>query len=375
MGRWFKHLYRVAYRFAAVRAVVLRYGPAVRRLPPVVRRRMTFTADTRRLPGVRTWTVRPAERFRSTRLPPAVVARVPRAWLVGDHAAAVTDRGRLLTGAFHDAAGLFDPDANADLVAWLTARGWTRPDDREPWPDVCSFVSRLDPNYFHWLVHWCGQVESLETYERQTGVRPTVLIRGGGSRYLRPGLELLGVDPARLREWHAADGPRPVDRLVVCSRPGNELDASPASLHWLRRRFLSATAATPSAARRLYIPRAPGGWRSVLNEDELVARLVGDGFEVVRPDGLPLADQVRLFAQAGVIVGLHGAGLTNLLFAPHAAVVELRGSYRDEAYRGMSARLGLPYAAVPCEPVGQDVRADPDAVLRAVAAAAARRVD
>ncbi len=363
MGRWRSFL----YQFPVVRAVVHRYGPAVWRLPPVVRRRMTVTAKLRRLPGVRTWTVRGPETVGSARLPPAVVARVPRAWLVGEHAAAVTDGGRLLAGAFHDSPALLGMEANADLVGFLAGRRWADPAAREPWADVCPLVSRLDPNYFHWLVHWCGQVEALEAYERQTGVRPTVLVRGGGGGYLRAGLELLGVDPARTVDWHAADGPRPVDRLVVCSRPGNEVDSSPASLRWLRDRFLSAAAASPAAARRLYVPRKRGGWRSVVNEDELVARLTRDGFEVVRPDGMSLADQVRLFAEAAVVVGLHGAGLTNVLFAPRGRLVELRGTYGGGEYRSMASGLAVPYAAVPCEPVGQDVRADPDAVLRAVA--------
>jgi capsular polysaccharide biosynthesis protein len=55
-----------------------------------------------------------------------------------------------------------------------------------------------------------------------------------------------------------------------------------------------------------------------------MAHLAGRGFERVDPGSLPVAEQIRAFAEAAVIVAPHGAALANLTFAsPGAAVVEL----------------------------------------------------
>ena len=60
-----------------------------------------------------------------------------------------------------------------------------------------------------------------------------------------------------------------------------------------------------------------------------------------------LDDDIRLFHRARVVVGVHGAGLTNMLFcAPGAAVVELGVTEPCcGMYRHMARALGLRYAA------------------------------
>ena len=58
---------------------------------------------------------------------------------------------------------------------------------------------------------------------------------------------------------------------------------------------------------------------------------------------------MRLFSRAVAVVGVHGAGLSNCLFASRGALlIELvprEPCYRD--YQHLSAALGLRYAAVP----------------------------
>ena len=48
------------------------------------------------------------------------------------------------------------------------------------------------------------------------------------------------------------------------------------------------------------------------------------GFETVTLDGRTVSEQAQLIAEASIIVGLHGAALTNLVFgAPGTIVVEM----------------------------------------------------
>lgn len=70
--------------------------------------------------------------------------------------------------------------------------------------------------------------------------------------------------------------------------------------------------------RYLYINRAT---RRLKNELEVQRMLRGLGFEIVDLSDLSLDEQVSVFANAEIIVGFHGAGLSNLLYAGESVKV------------------------------------------------------
>ena len=82
--------------------------------------------------------------------------------------------------------------------------------------------------------------------------------------------------------------------------------------------------------------------------------LADHDFEVVAPGTLSLGDQAALFMGAEAIVGPHGAGLANLLFAPrHARVLEiLPANMLREHYFLLAMARGLTYRASIGGPAG-----------------------
>ncbi len=77
--------------------------------------------------------------------------------------------------------------------------------------------------------------------------------------------------------------------------------------------------------RRLYVSRRGQPMRVMVNEVALEAAMVRRGFQIVRPERMSVADQIRLFADAEAIVGPTGAGMTNAVFAaPGCKVVEIQ---------------------------------------------------
>lgn len=77
------------------------------------------------------------------------------------------------------------------------------------------------------------------------------------------------------------------------------------------------------ADRRIFITRRNARWRKIPNEADVVARLEPLGFEIFDFDKLDYEGQVRTMSEAGILVSLHGAGLTNLMFMrPGSHVVE-----------------------------------------------------
>jgi hypothetical protein len=77
---------------------------------------------------------------------------------------------------------------------------------------------------------------------------------------------------------------------------------------------------------RIYISRSDAHTRRVINEEALMIRLEKYNFCSVNLSGMNLADQISLFSNATHIIAVHGAALTNLLFAYNSAVLEIFSS-------------------------------------------------
>src|SRR5207245_2561163 len=97
-------------------------------------------------------------------------------------------------------------------------------------------------------------------------------------------------------------------------------DPSVFLLDWVRE-SLSGSADDRPPTRRLYVSRQ-GASRKVANERELYAALEPLGFEFVVPGRLAFGEQVRLFSEARVAVGPHGANFVNGIFSGQLTVLE-----------------------------------------------------
>jgi capsular polysaccharide biosynthesis protein len=73
--------------------------------------------------------------------------------------------------------------------------------------------------------------------------------------------------------------------------------------------------------RRIYVSRNDATQRRVLNEDQLIKALQPLGFEAHTTGRMSARSQVELFSEADIIIGPHGAGLANIVFAPAASLL------------------------------------------------------
>jgi len=92
--------------------------------------------------------------------------------------------------------------------------------------------------------------------------------------------------------------------------------------------------------------------RRVENEPELEERLQSNGFRIVHCENISFRDQVGIFSGAKFIVGLHGAGLSNMVWAdPPCKVLEIfpHGFFND-CYARLALTLSFEYEYVECAP-------------------------
>jgi capsular polysaccharide biosynthesis protein len=174
-----------------------------------------------------------------------------------------------------------------------------------------------DENFSHWLERNLLKLAVLEA----AGIDETLplLINDDLRSYQRDYLELVGVSPERLLAV-------PRGRLVSCrrvavpvclrNRPRMRL-----GIDWLRARVAAHMGAPEHARDLLFVSRRDSTLRVMHNEAELQAAIRPLGFTPFVAGEAPVIEQIRAFSRARVIVGAHGAGLTNLIFAPPGAFV------------------------------------------------------
>lgn len=107
----------------------------------------------------------------------------------------------------------------------------------------------------------------------------------------------------------------------------------------------TASPAPKTPTRRIYIDRSAAATRRLINADAVWAVLQERGFEALRLEDLSFAEQRSAFANAQAVVGVHGAGLANVIFCQTGTpVIEiLPATYATRAFWYAAAYFGLTY--------------------------------
>ncbi len=231
-------------------------------------------------------------------------------------------------------------------------------------------------NYSHWIQGYLTRLEGVECYQKLTGNSPQILIEPNPPSWVLESLELLGYSD-NILFWDPTEELR-VNRLVVPSirraeewqgRSGvNYKVLSKQACEWLRNKAVSRADVDQSEfSEKVFISRADAGRRRIQNREEVLNHLRGCGFESYELTKLSFPEQVALFAQADEIVGVHGAGLANIMFASDCTVTEIVGGSFKPTYYIMTETLDLEYRLISGQSVEtpemsthhQDIKIDP----------------
>jgi capsular polysaccharide biosynthesis protein len=210
-------------------------------------------------------------------------------------------------------------------------------------------ASPLEPlNWAHWLLHvvpllWryvsTGQTSDLLCYSDQPWQKQI--------------LQMLGVDSERV----VAQDPRAsylCDDLILPQFSLVDLavrEPERVVFGELIERY--ASRADITCPKRIFISRhslkATGGrYRALMNEKQVIDAFEEIGFVTVEPQKLSFAEQIALFHNADVVVGLSGAGMFNTVFCkPGTRVVCLAGgdTFMHE-HANVFASAGMKYGFV-----------------------------
>jgi hypothetical protein len=112
-------------------------------------------------------------------------------------------------------------------------------------------------------------------------------------------------------------------------------------------RLREAVVPAPDGSDMLYVARTDATRRVLRNEDALMALLQRQGVRVVVPGALPVAAQLALFRRARLVIGPHGAGLSNIIACePGAHLYELvPAHYPNACFNRLAQSCRLHYWA------------------------------
>ena len=197
-----------------------------------------------------------------------------------------------------------------------------------------------------WYYHWFNDV--LSTLHENLDLLPKdtlFILPAEAKAHHLASLDLLGIGPERRLLFDGSEM-WVLENLWFQPPAVHPDDQTPGAMPWLGR-TLSAGIARDETEKplRLYISRRHVPTRVVVNEEELLPILQRHGFIVVATEKLSLAEQIRLFRNAEVIIGPHGSGLTNMIYAaPGTPVLELFSVENIRRhYWALAHECGLPY--------------------------------
>lgn len=199
---------------------------------------------------------------------------------------------------------------------------------------VCSLVDSRDwcGSYYHWFLDALPRLLYAREHSRRSGAVTRLIVPAQLNRWQSASLAWLGIEEQQLLPYQpVGGGGLAVEQLIAgvahrWQRQGRApFDAaSPWAVRQLADR-LSRAVPQPATKlpRRLYLSRRGVVSRGVSNEAEVLNLLAPDGFVLIQPETLSLAEQIALFRDATHVVAPHGASLTNLLHMRQGSVLEL----------------------------------------------------
>lgn len=185
-------------------------------------------------------------------------------------------------------------------------------------------------NYYHHIMDHLSRLATLQALGVDT--KDAVFIVGSQLLpFQQELLELVGIPPER---WLQAS---PEDNLVFRTliAPGPPLMGgvafSPRIASWARSQLVLPRGIQGPPVR-LYVSRARAKLRRVVNEAELTQWLAQEGYTIIYPEEMTVAQQIDLYARASHVVAPGGAALTNMIFMPAGArVVMLNNAHLTPA--------------------------------------------
>jgi capsular polysaccharide biosynthesis protein len=216
------------------------------------------------------------------------------------------------------------------------------------------FLSGIERNYYHWLTECLGRYYLLE----KSQFKPDFYLFPKDKLFQKQYLKLLKIDEERIIELDSntviqADETI-VPSLINISENWEHIDTRgyicfrkkwlPSWIGNIYRENIDLTECKQNKIK-IYISRAFANYRKVENEDAIIDLLKSKGYGIYHLENMSVKEQIELFSNASIVLGIHGAGFSNIYFCPKNAIIFefFPEHYHDSSFKVLTSALGLKY--------------------------------
>ena len=267
--------------------------------------------------------------------------------LVGEHATPVLSSGHIVLTSKRDSPALFLEEINTFVMRTHSPLAIMESSSIL----VLSLASRLDMVYYHWITEQLPQVFALIDACKSLEKTPVVYLRKQRPAFQDTSLKTLFPD-IEIADY---GGELNVSHLLLSTIPTKGYAAHPVVLRLREHAFSMLGDVSKDGPLFIYVKRKIGGWRYILNEDEVLDTLGNLGFTIIDAAEYSFVEQVQLFSSARCVISIFGSGLTNILFCTGATIVELAGDYADSCFASISGHVGNTHIRLNCMSSGDNI--------------------
>ena len=132
-------------------------------------------------------------------------------------------------------------------------------------------------------------------------------------------------------------------------------------VYYLKKKFLRNIKLT-TKFKKIFIDRSDSKLKhcKLINNNEIKSFLKSKGFKILKLSNLNFKDQIKIFNNAEIVIGPHGAGLANLTFCKKKTkVIELKpNNHPNKVYKRISSINKLDYKLIKLKHVKGDEKGD-----------------
>ena len=211
-------------------------------------------------------------------------------------------------------------------------------------------------NYFHWLFDVLPRIaileKSIDINEPDFYLLPSLK-----HPYQKQTLEKLNIPFSKLLNGEKSKH-FSCDKLITTDHPyvfNNDPSQSILSIphwivEWLKKKFESNNLKSINFSDKIYIDRNDSinkEKRFIINNSELREHLKKLGFQILVLSDLSFANQVEIFRNSKIVIGLHGAGFANVIFSkPGTKVIELQSKTAGNIVCNLCVQCNLNYKKI-----------------------------
>ncbi len=191
-------------------------------------------------------------------------------------------------------------------------------------------------NYFHWVTEALPRLLLI----KENKIKGTVLLpsKWSSNAFIKSSLGVLGYE----HEYYDLNSINYIPRIISANHLASTGNYNPKYIKMVK----DSIKKDHSENLRLWVLRNENQSRHINNRNELINLLEKYNIKTIRPEEISFQKQVSFFSKASFIGGIHGAGLTNMIFMDEESnVLEIKtqSTEKNNAFYSLASALSHNY--------------------------------